>query len=51
MVARSSARGIPQEKKDDILQKLTRLMPSSRMAFWKDLPVSAVSDLVTDQHE
>jgi len=50
-VARSSARGIPQEKKDDILLKLTRLMPSNRMAFWKDLPVSAVSDLVTDGHE
>jgi len=48
-VARSSARGVPQEKKDDILRKLMGLMPSTRQTFWKDLPVAHVSDLVTDE--
>jgi len=45
--ARVNARGIPQEKKDDILSKLVPLMPPNRKAFWADIPVANVPDLVS----
>jgi len=41
-------RGIPKEKKDDIVKKLIHLMPVPRREFWLNLPVENVSDLVVD---
>ena len=29
-----------KQKKDDIINKLGSLMPTSRLAFWKSLPVN-----------
>lgn len=46
-IARISPRGIPQEKKEDILAKLGSLMPASRKLFWEAIPVSTIGDLVT----
>lgn len=39
---RRVARGIPSDKKDDILSKLGSLMPANRLQFWQDLPTSTV---------
>ena len=44
-IHRNQPRGISQEKKDDILSKLGRLMPSNRLVFWNNIPVSDVPDL------
>lgn len=42
-------RGITNNKKNDIINKLLPLMPQNRHKFWKDLPVTdTVSDLVQD---
>lgn len=42
-----SGRGIPQQKKDDIVNKLCPLMPASRRSFWSDLLVNKnVNDLI-----
>ena len=38
--ALKAPRGIEQAKKDDIINKLGSLMPTSRLAFWKSLPVN-----------
>ena len=35
-----ATRGIEQAKKDDIINKLGSLMPTSRLAFWKSLRVN-----------
>ena len=48
-VCRSGPRGIPQQKKDDILTKLCNLMPPSRHAFWQNLPTSNAPDLLCDE--
>ena len=44
---RSMPRGIPTDKKEDILSKLSGIMPSMRLKFWQDMPTAAVSDLTT----
>ena len=41
----SCPRGISDKKKKAILEKLGALMPSSRLLFYKDLPVSNAVDL------
>jgi len=48
-VPRSQPRGIPADKKDDIITKLRTVMPATRLKFWQDLPTAAVSDLTTAQ--
>lgn len=43
---RKSPRGIPQVKKDGIVNKICPLMPKNRRQFWQSLPAdSGVSDL------
>lgn len=37
--ARENARGVPKEKKDDIIKKLCPLMPENRRKFWLELEV------------
>ncbi|CAG5019251.1 unnamed protein product [Parnassius apollo] len=39
-VIKNYFRGIKQERKDEILQKLSPLMPENRRAFWNNLPVN-----------
>lgn len=39
-------RGIPEEKKKEILEKLVEDMPASRRDFWYNLPVGSVPDLI-----
>ena len=39
-------RGIPEEKKQEIIEKLVEDMPASRRNFWYDLPVGSVVDLI-----
>ena len=49
---RVTPRGIPVDKKGDIIAKLGRLMPTSRQLFWQNIPTSdKVSDLVSDTSE
>ena len=51
-VCRTTPRGIPLNKKNDILVKLGPLMPQNRQQFWQNIPTSAdVSDLVNDVSE
>ena len=45
---RTSDRGIPQSKKDDIANKLLPLMPENRRGFWQTLSVSDEPDLLTN---
>lgn len=33
-------RGIPTDKKQEIVKKLVHLMPQNRQSFWKELPTS-----------
>jgi len=42
---RQIERGIPHEKKDDILSKLGKFMPASRLLFWQNIKTSNVPDL------
>uniref|UniRef100_UPI00358ECCF5 dynein axonemal heavy chain 8 n=1 Tax=Myxine glutinosa TaxID=7769 RepID=UPI00358ECCF5 len=45
--SRNSARGIPSNKKDDILKKLCPLMPPNRCQFWRDIAENQASqDLI-----
>lgn len=41
-----SPRGIPEQKKKDIIEKLVPLMPQSRRSFWYNLKTSNVPDLI-----
>ncbi|KAJ8893778.1 hypothetical protein PR048_006378 [Dryococelus australis] len=43
---RTRVRGIPQEKKEDIIKTLFPLMSKNRLKFWTDIEVSDVPDLV-----
>jgi len=47
---RTVARGIPNDKKVDILSKLGGLMPANRLQFWQDLPTSNVCDLISSEN-
>jgi len=47
-VIRSVPRGIAPAKKDDIIKKLSAVMPAPRMQFWLDLPTAPVPDLATE---
>jgi len=47
-VIRSVPRGIAPAKKDDIIKKLSAVMPAPRMQFWLDLPTAPVPDLTTE---
>ena len=40
-------RGIPEQKKADIIQKLCPLMDPTRRQFWYNLTTANVSDLTT----
>lgn len=42
-------RGVPQNKKDDIIRNLAAIIPSTRITFWEELPVADVHDLVSEQ--
>ena len=48
---RTKARGIPVDKKNDIIAKLGHLMPQNRLLFWQNIDTSDVSDLITDTAE
>ena len=41
-------RGIPADKKADIIAKLSAVMPATRVQFWRDLPTAPVPDLITE---
>ncbi|KAF6214915.1 hypothetical protein GE061_009660 [Apolygus lucorum] len=46
----TTARGVPPEKKADIIAKLGRLIPPNRLPFWENLPTDKNSaDLITTQ--
>lgn len=45
-----TTRGIPADKKKEIIGKLLPLMPKSRHRFWRDLLESDVNDLI-DNHD
>ena len=44
--SKSLPRGISQKKKDDIIKNLLQLMPANRRAFWINLHISDVPDLI-----
>ncbi|KAL0883582.1 hypothetical protein ABMA27_015733 [Loxostege sticticalis] len=46
-----SCRGITQERKSAIIQKLTPLMPDNRKSFWYDLPINNGSVDLTQFYE
>jgi hypothetical protein len=48
---RMTLRGIPLDKKNDILTKLGPLMPENRKLFWQNIPVTDAADLMTDVSE
>lgn len=46
---RSDARGVPPDKKSDIISNLCPLMPENRREFWLQLPTTdGVDDLVNN---
>jgi hypothetical protein len=45
---REAPRGIPPEKKRDIVAKLCPFMPENRQVFWKQLGGNDVTDLVAN---
>jgi len=48
-LSRAKPRGIPLEKKNDILAKLGPLMPQNRLSFWQNIIATCdVADLATD---
>ena len=47
-IQRTKARGIPADKKSDILAKLGHLMPKNRLSFWQNIETCDVPDLITD---
>jgi hypothetical protein len=48
---RMTLRGIPLDKKNDILTKLGPLMPENRKLFCQNIPVTDAADLMTDVSE
>ena len=44
--SKSLPRGISQKKKGDIIKNLLPLMPANRRAFWINLHISDVPDLI-----
>jgi hypothetical protein len=44
-------RGIPAQKKNDILKNLSPLMPQNRRNFWQNLSISASVDLIDTQFD
>ena len=47
--SRKMQRGIPESKKNDIISKLSPLMPENRRGFWQNIPCSSVVDLITEE--
>lgn len=47
--SKTDYRGIPTQKKDNIMLNLVKIMPLNRQDFWKSIPTSSeVTDLITD---
>ena len=45
---RESVRGVPKNKKDDIVKKCVKLMPMSRADYWLNIAESNVSGLAVE---
>lgn len=48
---RQTMRGIPSDKKRDVLSRLAPLMPKHKRLFWENLQSSDVRDLVVEDDE